>query len=315
MSRLSRRESRKRRRKEAAASSTAEQLESGNGRGPTIHEEPEAEEDTVTEAQTAEGDEGFHESQRQSLYSLPGAFRVSRKYVNNRQIEEIALEEVSIDSYNTTKTPPFVIPSASLVQESSRTVKDDPLPVALPASNVLFVTKRHVFICVMLSCIAFGGLFTGLLFALWQRPKDTTTPNSSLKIQEGVSPTTSPTLAIVDVLSPTLNPTTAMPQKFATAGGTRTVAHPSSPTLQPSSIILSTRSPTRLPTGFPTAAPIRSTPSPTRGGSETATPNVAPKPAGFSLTNRPTLASNATPTHPGHGNGNGNGNGNGHVNG
>lgn len=295
MSRTSWRESRKRNRRGAQADKAAE---SGTRGRPSIPEEESVAEESVLEEPDIEED--FHESQRQSLYSLPGAFRVSRKIVNHRQVEEIALEEVSIESYSTAKTPPVVIPSASLVQESLRKVNDEDLAVAFPETNVLLVTKRHFFICIALSCIAFGGLFTGLLFALWERPTQagaTGLRNGALSTQNRTIPPkpswhedASNDQTLATTVAPTFSPTNSVPTSLATG-------QPTAP------IVASTQHSASLPpTYFPSQSPLYLTAMPTSldRNSPAPTSNVN---GGFSLTSAPvaspTLAQTNNPTEGG----------------
>lgn len=86
-----------------------------------VHDETNSGSSQVQEDTVEEDEESFeddlYESQRRSLYSLPGAFRVAQKITDNRQLREIILEDGSIESGLTVKTPPVIVPRASLVSE------------------------------------------------------------------------------------------------------------------------------------------------------------------------------------------------------
>lgn len=293
---------------------------------------PDAAEEPATALPNTDEGDNLEENQTESMYSLPGAFRVSRKMGSLGQVDEMTLGEESLESYLTTKTRPVVIPDACLVPDGNESVAEKELPVALPQSNVLLVTKRHVFICVALSCIAFGGLFTGLLFSLWQRPTDSAPSNElNMNLQDGLSPSPSPTLKVYDgVLVPTQNTeaaTTLQPTPSQTLGPSRsnvdtqapTKNPTNSPTVSASGTNVDTTAPTNSPTVSSTRYPARSpTPAPTGATDNPASIGTSPPtlaPVEFSLTSRPVSSSIASPAYPGNGNGNyygfGNGNGNG----
>ena len=120
-------------------------------------------------------DDDLSEYRRESLYTLPGAFRVARKFINGTVMEEIALEDVSLGSYSTTKTPPVVVPKASLVSESGaqsegRTIS---VPVACPEPHILFINKRHVALCLAGIFLVFASLLSGLLVATLKDKEET----------------------------------------------------------------------------------------------------------------------------------------------
>ncbi len=296
ISRLSQRESRKLRRK--GASISTHDIESET-RESTLQEESFIAEESETNAYDLEEDPPDNLSE--SYYSIPGAFRVKRKCVNSRQIE-FALDEGSIESFSTAKTPPVVIPSASLVQDNGEGVVDDHLPLAFPESNGVFVTRRHVCICVVLSFLAFVGLSTGLLFALWDRQMESGTRN----IAVASTPVTTPTL------KPSLNEGESVHSPFAPSTAPNQVTTLGQPTISPTYYMSGsenagqpTSHPTRTtsvpttgyPTTTPSQSPTRTTSVPTTGYPTTTAPTRAPN-GGFSLTSRPTSSTNSQTINP-----------------
>lgn len=224
--------------------------------------------------------EDIQESQQQSLYSIPGAFRVTRKFVNNRHIEEITLGDFSIESSSTAKTPPIIISGALLVQEDSfpdEQKEEKTTPLSLPKHNFLVVPKRHIVVCATLSFIAFGGMFTGLLFALWDRSSKTTPTNLQNDVAPYSIPTSSPS-PVIDY-NYTFKPTQT---------GTRHIEEfdTSSPPPLPSTDLSATVSPTGNPPGISVKSPIGAT-----DGSvvTTDTPSESPTELG-------TLAGTTTPS-------------------
>lgn len=258
--RLGRRESRKMARKGIA---TSTQGMEGESRESTQHEE----------SFRAEEEEYDDDDDRPSShYSLPGAFRVKRKLGSREQIE-CTLEEGSVESFSTAKTPPVVIPSASLVvQESFQERSEEELPIAHPEPHVLLVTKRHFCICITLSCLMFGGLFTGLLFALWDRHKLSTSSENAMNFNPVSSGTQEPTW-------------NGLSGSNETSPSTVTTSHPSMDTDE------FTGSPIPSPILYTSPSPTVAYPSPTVSNlSLTAAPTRE-----FSLTSRPTV-STITPT-------------------
>lgn len=172
-----RREVRNQIRKRRLTLSDLEEAKSGNTEGDEEEGEAEIKEivpdDPITQVDQEENfeDDSLDEGRRRSLYSLPGAFRVSRMIINNTEVEEIHLEDVSIGSSFTTKTPPVLIPKASLVPEQNHgTENDQAVPIAFPQSNVIYFSKRNVFCCIGFSCLVFAGMMTALLMVSWGKP-------------------------------------------------------------------------------------------------------------------------------------------------
>lgn len=266
--RLARRESRKVARKGISTSTPGME---GESRESTQHEESFRAED-----EDYDDDDDLHSSH----YSLPGAFRVKRKPGSRERIE-CTLEEGSIESFSTAKTPPVVIPSASLVvQESFQEPNEEELPIAYPEPHVLLVTKRHFCICITLTCLMFGGLFTGLLFALWDRHELATTSENAMDSEQNTMMPAA--VASPDFPSPSKSPTLI----FGTEIGPLPTFYPSMSTNE------FTESPTPSPVTYALQSPTVASPSsPTVSNlSLTSTPN-----GGFSFTSRPTFTPTVMP--------------------
>lgn len=296
--RLARRETRKLRRK--GDSTLTQELERGIC-STNPPEESLIAEDSETEEQDLE--EELTDSVSESYYSVPGAYRVKRKFVNSTQID-FAMEEGSIESFSTAKTPPVIIPSASLVQDHYQEDVDEGLPVAIPETSVLFVTRRHIYICVVLGCLLFGGLLTGLLFALWDRAVVSETSHNAVTFSPVTSGTPRPSLDSNDSISSAFVPSTAPSKPTSPVEPTvaSSLTGDTELTIQPTSYPeiyeeTFTKSPTPIPTKSPSPSPTRMTSIPTIGYFATNAPTRGVN-GEFSLTNRPTPSPIAPTMNP-----------------
>lgn len=192
--------------------------------------------DSASDEEPFEDDEtydGDSESRRQSLYSLPGAFRVARKFINNTFVEEIALEDSSIGSFSTAKTPPIVVPKACLVGDdqslASRKSKGRtigavtavadglpparPAPITTPQSNHVLLNKRYIIICGLVTVIVFSALFTGMLVAIQSNQDNNGKTSQNQLSQEESTVASGPPIIVIPPPLSTTTTTTPRPPK------------------------------------------------------------------------------------------------------